>query len=203
MQKNGVSKSIIVLILFAVIGVACTIPFYFESPSIYYKTGIDKFMLRTGKILGIMAAMLMFFQLILIGGFSALDKIWGLKKLFQYHRNNGLVILIIALIHPVLILGADHFVLFPFKFKYWPEFVGILLLVLLILFVVLSHWQKKLGIDYNIWRVLHKQIAPGIFFLMFVHVFNVSRTFESGIPFYALGAGAVSVVFLLARKYLK
>ncbi len=203
MRKNGVSKFIIGLILLAVLGVACTIPFYFESPSIYYKTGIDKFMLRTGKILGIMAAMLMSFQLILIGRFSALDKIWGLKKLFQYHRNNGLAILIIALIHPLLILGADHFVLFPLKFKYWPEFIGILLLALLILFVGISHWQKKLGIDYKIWRGLHKQIAPGIFLLMFVHVFNVSRTFESGIPFYALGAGGGIVILLLVRKYLK
>ncbi len=203
MQKNGFLKFIIVLILLAILGVACTIPFYFESPSIYYKTGIDKIMLRTGKILGIFAAMLIFFQLILIGRFSTLDKIWGLKKLFQYHKINGLTLLIIALIHPVLILGADHFVLFPFKIKYWPEFIGILLFIFLTLFVGVSHWQKKLGIDYKTWRILHKRIAPGIFFLMFVHIFNVSRTFESGIAFYALVAGAVIVIFLLTRKYLK
>jgi predicted ferric reductase len=200
MNKTCFFKWMTLFILIAVLGGACTIPFYFESASIYYKTGMDKFMLRTGKILGIVAALLMVFQLIFIGRFSALDKIWGLKKLVHYHRINGVILLIVALIHPVLILGADHFVLFPVESKYWPEFVGVFLLVMLLLFVGVSHWQKPLGIPYKMWRGMHKRMAPVLFLLMFVHVFNVSRTFESGVPFYAAGAGAVFVVCLMIRK---
>ena len=203
MQKKRFLKFITIFILLAVISAACIIPFYFESPSIYYKIGMDKLMLRGGKVLGIFAGMLMFFQLILIGRFSVLDKVWGLKTLFHYHRINGVTILFVALIHPVLILGADHFVLFPFEYKYWPELMGILLLAILILFVGVSHWQKELGLDYKRWRLSHKLMAPGVFFLMFVHVFNVSQPFKSGFPLYAMGAGAVTIIFLMIRKYLK
>lgn len=203
MQKKRFPKLMAIFILSALLGAACTIPFYFESPSLYYKTGMDKFMLRTGKIMGIITALLMLLQLIFIGRFSALDKIWGLKNLFHYHRINGLLILTLALIHPVLIFGADHFVFFPFESKYWPEFVGVILLAILALFVGVSHFQKKLGMDYRIFRIMHKLIAPGILFLMFIHVFNVSQTFESGLPFYALGALAVVEFFLIIQKYLK
>ena len=163
MQKNRFLKITTIFILLAVLIIGCVIPFYFESPSMYYKTGLDRFMLRAGKILGILAGMCLFFQLILIGRFSTLDKIWGLKKLFHYHRRNGLILLIPALIHPVLILGADHFVLFPLESKYWPEFTGVLLLGILTLFVGTSHWQKKLGMDYKTWRFFTKQLQ-GLFF---------------------------------------
>lgn len=203
MKKNNYSKLIAILIFFIVLFAGGTLPFYFESPSIYYKTGMDKWMLRAGKILGIYAAILMCFQLILISRFPGLDKIWGLKTLFQYHRINGLILLFLAMAHPVLILGADHFVFFPFELKYWPEFIGILLLVILAFFVMISHWQKKLGIGYKAWRVLHKLIAPVIIGLMLVHVFNVSRTFESGIPFFSLVAVGLTAAALLIRKYLK
>jgi predicted ferric reductase len=181
----------------------CAIPFYFESPSLFYKTGLDKIMLRTGKILGIFTALLLLIQLVLISRFSVLDKLWGLKQLFHFHRTNGLIILTLAIAHPVLILGADHFVFFPVEPKYWPEFIGILLLLILTLFVGISHWQKKLGIGYKPWRLFHKLVAPLILFLTGVHVYNVSRTFESGIPFYALGLVAVISAFLVTRKYLK
>ena len=124
-------------------------------------------------------------------------------QLFHFHRTNGLIILTLAIVHPVLILGADHFVFFPFESKYRPEFIGILLLLILTLFVGISHLQKKLGIGYKTWRLFHKLVVPLIFFLTGVHVYNVSRTFESGVPFYALGLVAVMAAFLVTRKYLK
>ena len=160
-------------------------------------------MLRTGKILGIFTVVLLLIQLVLISRFSVLDKLWGLKQLFHFHRINGLILLTLAIVHPVLILGADHFVFFPFKPKYWPEFIGTLLLLILTIFIGISFWQKKLGIQYKTWRLFHKLMAPVILFLMVVHVYNVSRTFESGVPFYTLGLGAVIAVCLVIRKYLK
>lgn len=203
MPKKSLSKFISIFLLLAVLGAAGSIPFYFESPSLFYKTGLDKIMLRTGKILGIFTALLLLIQLVLISRFSVVDKLWGLKQLFHFHRTNGLIILTLAIVHPVLILGADHFVFFPVEPKYWPEFIGILLLVILTLFVGISHWQKKFGIGYKTWRLFHKLVAPLILFLTGVHVYNVSRTFESGVPFYALGLVAVMAAFLVIRKYLR
>jgi predicted ferric reductase len=203
MQRNNLSKCITIILLLAILSAAGAIPFYFESPSIFYKTGLDKPMLRVGKVLGIAGAVLLIVQLVLISRFPALDKIWGLKQLFSFHRTNGLIILTLAVAHPVLILGADHFVFFPLEVRYWPEFIGILLLLILTVFVGGSHWQKKIGLNYKTWRLSHKLVAPLVLFLTGIHVYNVSRTFESGVPFYALILGAVTAACLVIRKYLR
>ncbi len=200
-EKNSGFLKLICLLIFAVILFAAgTIPFFFESPSIYYKTGMDKIMLRAGKIFGIITAVLLLFQPVFVGRFAKLNKIFTLKKLFQYHKTNAIILLTTALIHPILILGADHFVFFPFETKYWPEFVGIFLLILLLPFVVISFLQKKLDLNYKTWRTVHKTMAPIILILMFIHIPNVSRSFESGWPFYLLGAAGLIMIFLFVRK---
>lgn len=179
------------------------IPFYFESPSMWYKTGLDKWLLRIGKILGIVATILIFYQVILISRFKGLDKTYKLKNLFQGHRINGLILLGAAIVHPILILGADHFVFFPFEFKYWPEFTGVGLLVVLTLFVLSSYFRQRIKLDYKLWKILHRSFAPIIVILLFVHILNVSRTFESGVPLYGLISLFVVSLLLIVRKYLK
>jgi predicted ferric reductase len=169
----------------------------------FYKTGIDKFLLRSGKILGISATILIFYQLVFISRFATLEKVFKMKSLFQSHRTNGLIILAAAVLHPVFILGADHFVFFQFELKYWPEITGIILLSILILFVLISHWQKKLKLDYKLWRLLHKFFAPIIIIVLYIHIVNVSKTFESGIPFYALTFIFLLSLILIVRKCLK
>ncbi len=203
MQQKAFIKLLYFIIFAAIIVLASTIPFYYESPSMYYKTGLDKILLRSGKILGIIATILIFYQLIFISRFKNIEKIFKLKSLFQAHRTNGIILLVAALIHPILILGADHFVFFPFELKYWPEFTGIALLLILITFVVISHFQKRIGLDYKLWRWLHKSFAPVIIIFVFVHVLNVSRTFESGAPYYALIIFFILNLILIVRKYLK
>jgi predicted ferric reductase len=169
----------------------------------YYKTGIDKLMLRSGKILGIITAVLLLFQPVFIGRFPWFDKIFSTKKLFQFHRIAGLILLCTALLHPVLILGADHFVFFPFEVRYWPEFIGVCLLFFLLPFVVISFWQKVIGLNYKIWRTLHKIFAPIVLVLMFIHIFKVSRSFESGLPYYSLSAACVIILFMFIRKHMQ
>ncbi len=203
MQNFTYMKIAYVLFFLLILGIACTIPYYFESPSMYYKTGIDKFLLRSGKILGISATILIFYQLLFISRFTALEKVFKMKSLFQSHRTNGLIILAAAVFHPIFILGADHFVFFPFESKYWPEITGIVLLLILIFVVLISHWQKKLKLDYKLWRLLHKFFAPIIIIVLYTHIFNVSKSFESGPPFYGLTFVFSSSLILIVRKYLK
>jgi len=203
MKHTHFIKYSVISCLLIILAVGSLIPFFFESPSIFYKTGADKLMLRSGKILGIIASFLLLIQLLLISHFEVFKKIYGLKNLIRYHRLNGLLLLLFALIHPVLILGADHFVFFPLEMKYWPEFTGVLLLIVLLIFVVISYWQKKIGIPYKLWRLIHKSGAPILFIGLSVHVFNVSRSFESGIPFYGLCVLTGLSLLLIVRKYIK
>lgn len=203
MNKATIYKFIVLTVLFSGLIAACAIPFFFESPSIFYKTGLEKIMLRTGKVLGIAALVLMVYQLMFISRFPWLEKLFGMKGFYRAHRLNGRIILGAVLAHPILILGADHFVFFSLEQKYWPEFTGVLLLVLLAFFIGISIFYNKVGIAYKTWRTMHKAVAPLIFILLFIHVFYVSRTFESGIPLYFLIAAGSACLVMIIRKWVK
>jgi hypothetical protein len=60
----------------------CTIPFVFESPSIFYKFGINKTFLRSGKVFGVTAAALVFFQVLLVSRLKILDRIFFEPNLY-------------------------------------------------------------------------------------------------------------------------
>ena len=203
MNTKAILKFLIFLLALTVLSIACAIPFFFESPSMFYKTGIDKFFLRTGKIFGLIALILMFFQVVLISRFIWLEKLFKMKTLYQAHRLNGKLILAAVLAHPALVLWADHFVFFPLEQKYWPEFIGVLLLILLFAFISVSIWYKKINMPYKTWKKIHKAGAPILFTLLFIHVFYVSRTFESGPPFWFLLTILVFSALLILRKFLK
>ncbi len=203
MNTKAILKIFVFLLALAVLLIACAIPFFFESPSMFYKTGIDKFFLRTGKIFGLIALVLMFFQVVLISRFMWLEKLFKMKTLYKAHRFNGKLILAAVMAHPILVLWADHFVFFPLEQKYWPEFIGVLLLILLFAFIAVSIWYQKINMAYKTWKKIHKAGAPFIFSLLFIHVLYVSRTFESGPPFWFLLTILVFSVLFIIRKYLK
>lgn len=48
-----------VVMLIACIGGAMSIPYFFESPSMYYKFGMDKLLLRLAKMVGWAAGVLL------------------------------------------------------------------------------------------------------------------------------------------------
>jgi predicted ferric reductase len=93
----------------------CTIPFVFESSSILYKFGINKTFLRSGKVFGVTAAALVFFQVLLVSRLKILDRIFSLNRIYIFHRINGMVIASLALMHPILVLAAENFTIFPFE----------------------------------------------------------------------------------------
>ena len=76
---------------------ASSIPFVYDSPSIRYKFGMDKVFLRTGKILGMIAAVLMLIQLILSARITMLDRVFALNNLYTYHRINAVVIVLLSI----------------------------------------------------------------------------------------------------------
>jgi predicted ferric reductase len=80
---------ICVLLVLSLLTGAASIPFLFESQSIRYKLGIDKTLLRTGKVLGMIAATLFLLQLLLSARFKVLDRIFALNRLYIFHRVNA------------------------------------------------------------------------------------------------------------------
>ena len=197
------NKYLYISIFLALLILVTTIPFLYESASMFYKTGMDKLLLRTGKIIGLIAALLIIFQPFFVANIKFFNRIFNVKSLYKYHRYSGAIILALSIVHPVLILWSNDFVFFSFEMKYWPEFTGIILTTFLIPFIIISTFQKQINLDYKIWRRIHRILAPLLITLMFLHIFNVSTSFEEGVPFYGLVFVGCITVFLVVRKFMR
>ncbi|MFO7686006.1 MAG: ferredoxin reductase family protein [Desulfobacterales bacterium] len=178
---------------------AVSIPFFFESPSIWYKFGFSKVLLRSGKMLGLAAAGLLFSQLLLAGRLKVLDRVFSLPRLVRIHRLNATVILLPALLHPILVLASEKKFIFPLAIRYWPEWVGVGLLALILIQFVLSRWRVALRLRFHRWLSWHRYSGAFILALVVLHLLFVSETFsEEGIP----RSAAMVTMVLLAVAWL-
>lgn len=183
---------------------AWTIPFFFESPSIRYKFGVEKTFLRSGKVLGVTAAVLVFFQVLLVSRLKFLDRIFSLNRIFFFHRMNGIAIAFLALLHPVLIIAAENFTFFPFEKRYWPEFLGLGVLIFILTIMTTANWRSTFNFAYDKWLRFHRLSTKVAIALMTIHILFVSETFKSGLPhklvFVAAGINLMLIFRLWYRR---
>ena len=148
---------------------ALSIPFLFESPSIKYKFGFDKTLLRIGKLLGMGAATLLLFQLLLGSRLNIIERALGRPRVYALHRLGGMLTVLLVLLHPVFILWPENFTLPPLRIEYWPQAAGLLLLVLICLQVAGALWRRALSLSNNRWRALHRYTSVLIILLLLLH----------------------------------
>lgn len=201
-QKTAMGAMGILLLLICIAG-SWTIPFIYESSSIFYKFGIQKIFLRTGKILGLTAFILALLQLILISRIRILDRVFSLNRLVNFHAINGLVVLSCAVLHPLLVMAAENFTMYPIEKRYWPEFLGMGMLLLILLVVIVSFWRRLFSFSYEQWLQMHRVGTSLILFGLSIHIFFVSDSFGSGPPKYLLIGALGLIAFLLARLWYR
>ncbi|MCF8080615.1 MAG: ferric reductase-like transmembrane domain-containing protein [Desulfobacterales bacterium] len=181
-RARCVWAAVIVAAALAMIAAVLVVPFKFESPSMYYKFGADKLLLRAGKLVGLTAALLLFFQLPLAGRLKALDRVFSLPALYRAHRIGAYAAAVLALAHPALVLVPDDMYMIPFQARYWPEWVGAGLLVLILCQVVFSRFRRVFSIRYHRWLWIHRLAGVAVAAALAVHVLYVSETFQSDGP---------------------
>ena len=187
----------LVLAVVILICAAASIAFLFESPSIKYKFGGDKVMLRAAKVIGLIAAVLLLLQVPLAGRFKFLDRLFSLPGLYKLHRINGYTILLLIAIHPILVTIPEDRLMIPFETRFWPEWIGAAMLVIVLLQVVLSRWRKKLIKAYQRWLFMHRLLGWSILILLIIHILYVSETFEfDGLPRTAIFIVVIAMVLL-------
>jgi predicted ferric reductase len=170
------------LILILVIAGAASIPFFFESSSILYKFGFDRVLLLAGQVMGLVAGCLLLIQVALAARLKCLDRIFGLNRLFRYHRLSGMIIAALVIIHPIAIFIADDRIFIPLQWRYWPEFIGLFLTLLIALMVVTSHWRVELRLAFQRWWPIHRFAAMIAVIAFGLHVLSVNDTFEQKLP---------------------
>jgi len=85
-MSRGLHIMYIASVFIFVVGGALSIPFVYESQTLWYKTGIDKTMLRVGKIAGLLAAVLLLVQILLGVRGKILEQLFGVRSLVLWHR---------------------------------------------------------------------------------------------------------------------
>lgn len=201
--RRHVKGAVLVLMAALLLAGALTIPFIFESPSIQYKFGFDKTFLRTGKLLGMSAATLILFQLLLAARLKFLDRIFSLPRIFKFHRTNGFIIAVLVLLHPVFIFLPEDITSTPLKLEYWPEAAGVILLMLICLQVALSQWRKSVNISFDRWRSYHRYTGGFIIGLLVLHVLYTSESFKEGLPRYGVIMAALFFISIFLAGKIK
>jgi predicted ferric reductase len=202
---RGILAVMVILGVLLLIGGAWTIPFKSESSSIYYKFGLDRVVLRTAKMVGLTAAVLLLLQLVLASRLKCMDRIFSLPDLYRTHRFNAFAIGTLVTIHPILIQTAEHIWMIPLKARYWPEWVGAGLLAAILVHLGFGRWRRRIFRAYGKWRWTHGALAVAIYTGLIVHILNVSESFGHGRPprtwvvVAALGLGLLWVWFQTGR----
>ncbi len=171
-------RAIWIGVLLCLIVAAISIPFLYPSTTLWYKTGIHRFFLLTGKITGLLAVTLLFAQIVVIG----LPMPFSRKTVTRVHRINGTGIGLLAVLHPFLVLGSDGFHFIDLQWKYWPEVMGMLLFVMIGFNTVVSLWRPLFHISYLVWKMIHRVVALIVIALIPAHVLFVSDSFTKGPP---------------------
>ena len=86
---------------------ALAVPFVYETQTLWYKTGLNKIMLRAGQMAGLVALVLLFGQIVLALRLHQLEAIFGSARLVRWHQVNGGLIALAALAHVLLILAPE------------------------------------------------------------------------------------------------
>ena len=180
LQTRIIWGTLVVLLAMALLAGGWSIPFQFESFSILYKFGKLKVYLRYGKVIGITVALLLLFQVLLASRLKIFEQIFSVKILFILHRINGFIITCLVAVHPVLIKASENFIPYTFGKKYYPEFVGIGLIFVLLTVSAAAIFRNFFKMPYVRWRFLHRLGATLILLILPVHVLFVSDTFKSG-----------------------
>lgn len=177
----------VVLLAIGLLISAASIPFVYQSTTMWYKFGFARTLLYMGKVVGILTATLLFLQILLVANLKVLTTVFSQAQLFRQHKINGILIAGLAIAHPFLIIASEGFTVPALEMKSWPEFIGFLLLLFIWLIFTTSQWRILFRLSFQSWRLLHRVTVLVAVFLLGLHVLFVSDSFQSGrLPRYAV-----------------
>jgi predicted ferric reductase len=195
--------SLIVLLALLLLVGGWTIPYTFESFSILYKFGIEKIYLRSGKVIGITIVVLVCYQVVLASRFSIVEQVFSPGRLLAMHRSNGMLIACLVCLHPLLIKASENFTPYTIEKKYYPEFLGMGLFVIILVLSATAIFRRLLKMPYPAWLLLHRLGATLTIVILPAHVLWVSETFKSGLPRSAALVMCTLAFLLILRIWLQ
>ena len=185
------------------LAVVLSIPTYYQTTTLWYKTGANKMMLYAAQYIGLAALVLLYLQAILSARGKFLDEVFGVALLLKLHRLNGILLLVLAASHILLVLVPEGLANLPLGKKFWPEMVGGALFILIALLVVFSYFREAIRLPFKIWRFFHRPAGYLALVLVTVHVMFVSESFEQTVPrILLLALFTLTVLWIVGVKFI-
>lgn len=133
--------------------------------------------IELGALLGFVLLGLLSIQFVTNGRFWHLGKPFGTDIVLWFHKQAGILLLLLLLAHPVILLTVE-----PDYVRYFDPRVNapraiflILATMAMVLLVVLSLWRPKFGLSYEVWRISHAVMAAGVVFIGCAHAWQVGH----------------------------
>jgi predicted ferric reductase len=201
MMRRLLGILLIGIVILVVVG-ALTVPFVYESQTLWYKVGMDKILLRLGQLVGLLALISLVLQILLGTRGRVLEDTFGVAAVMTWHRANGILLCCLAALHIILVLVPEGIANLPIGKKYWPEMVGGGLFLVIISQVISSSFRQQLGFVYKKWRAVHRVLGYLALCLAAVHVLFAADSFAQGVPRITLQVILVTVVVLVVTSKL-
>jgi predicted ferric reductase len=184
-------------VVILVVAGAMAIPFLYESQTLWYKVGVDRTLLRSGQLVGLLALISLVLQILLGTRGKILEDTFGIAAVMRWHRANGILLCCLAVLHVVLVLLPEGIANLPIGIKHWPEMVGGGLVLVIFSQVISSSLRQRLGLGYTKWRAVHRVLGYFALCLAAVHVLFVADSFAQGVPRIALQVLLATVTTLV------
>jgi predicted ferric reductase len=138
------------------------------------------FMVELGVALGFLALAILCLQFVFSGRLERVAPRFGMDNILQFHREIGVVAVLLALAHPVVLIAADSAFLEYFDPRAnVPRGVLLsLVTVALIAIAATSLWRLSFRLTYEWWRLIHGALALFIVAVGLVHALQVGHYLE-------------------------
>jgi predicted ferric reductase len=119
---------------------------------------------------GLVGFMMIALQFLVAARVKWIERAFGLDMLIRYHKYVALTAAGFLILHPILLASAKGSLALFIKLDLpWYIWAGKAALVLVIVNVLISAYQGRMGLKFERWRLIHDFLAPVILVLMFLH----------------------------------
>jgi predicted ferric reductase len=133
------------------------------------------FWMELSAALGFVGLSMLGLQFVTTSRFGPISAPYGLDLVLRFHIQISYVAFAFLLIHPIILtvitpLGSALVELDPTAVEA-DGVTGILALGFVFLIIVTSVWREKLGLHYELWRMLHGVLGLAIIVMSVVHIY--------------------------------
>jgi predicted ferric reductase len=157
-----------------------------------------------GVGLGFVGMGVMALQFITSGRFRHIAPTFGSDLVLQFHRQAGIIGVLLVLAHPIVMVLSN-----PVYLEYFDPRVNFLraialsvVTVALILIIVTSIWREPVGLQYEWWRLLHGLLALAIVFIGMVHALQVGHYLDAFWKQGIWAGGLLGIMYLVIHTRL-